>query len=44
MDIEFDPVKASENVRNHEGVTFEEASDVLFDPYALTREDADSQD
>ena len=43
MDIEFDPIKAAENVRNHEGVTFEEASDVLFDPYALTREDSDSQ-
>lgn len=43
MNIEFDPDKAASNPLNHEGVTFEEAKAVLFDPYALTREDADVQ-
>jgi uncharacterized protein len=43
MEIEFDPEKARTNPINHEGVTFEEASHVLLDPYALTREDADAQ-
>ena len=42
MDIDFDPKKASANPLNHDGVTFDEAKPVLFDPYALTREDADS--
>jgi uncharacterized DUF497 family protein len=40
MEIEFDPDKAAANPKNHEGVTFGEAKDVLLDPYALTREDA----
>jgi uncharacterized protein len=43
MEIEFDPEKARTNPINHEGVTFEEASPVLLDPYALTREDVDAQ-
>jgi uncharacterized DUF497 family protein len=43
MEIEFDPEKAATNPINHEGVTFEEAKPVLFDPYALTREDADAK-
>jgi uncharacterized DUF497 family protein len=43
MKIEFDPDKATANPLNHEGVTFEEARPVLFDPYALTREDTDTQ-
>jgi uncharacterized DUF497 family protein len=38
MEIEFDPEKAAANPLNHEGVTFEEASVVLLDPYVLTRE------
>jgi uncharacterized DUF497 family protein len=42
MKIEFDPDKAAVNPLNHEGVTFDEAQPVLLDPYALTREDADS--
>ena len=41
MEIEFDPEKAAANPISHEGVTFEEATPVLLDPYALTREDAD---
>ena len=44
MEIEFDPEKAKANPINHEGVTFEEAKPVLFDPYALTREDSDTGD
>jgi uncharacterized DUF497 family protein len=43
MEIEFDPEKAAANPLNHEGVTFSEAKDVLLDPCALTREDADSR-
>ena len=42
MKIDFDPDKAVANPINHAGVTFEEAKHVLLDPYALTREDADS--
>ncbi len=42
MEIEFDPAKAAQNPINHDGVTFDEAKPVLFDPYALTREDADA--
>ncbi len=42
MKIEFDPDKAASNPLNHEGVTFTEAEPVLFDPYALTREDRDA--
>ena len=41
--IEFDPDTALLNPLNHEGVTFDEAKPVLFDPYALTREEADAQ-
>jgi uncharacterized protein len=44
MEIEFDPEKAAANPLNHEGVTFDEARQVLFDPYALTREDVDVQE
>lgn len=42
MEIEYDPGKEALNPLNHEGVTFTEAKAVLLDPYALTREDADS--
>jgi hypothetical protein len=40
--ITWDPKKATSNPKNYEGVTFEEAQHVLFDPFALTREDSDS--
>jgi len=43
-EIEFDPEKAAANPLNHDGVAFGEAEAVLLDPYALTREDTDSQD
>ena len=42
MEIDFDPKKAIANPLNHDGVTFDEAKPVLYDPYALTREDADA--
>ncbi|UZR29472.1 BrnT family toxin [Methylococcus mesophilus] len=42
MKIEFDPEKAAANPLKHEGVTFQEAQAVLLDPYALTREDVDT--
>jgi len=44
MDFDFDPEKARLNPINHDGVTFEEASAVLLDPYALTRIDTDTTD
>jgi len=39
----WDSKKAEANPKNHDGVTFEEAQHVLFDPFALTREDSDSE-
>jgi uncharacterized DUF497 family protein len=44
MKILWDSKKAAANPKNHDGVTFEEAQHVLFDPFALTREDSDSED
>ena len=38
MRITWDPTKAAENLRQHR-VRFEEAGEVLRDPFALTRED-----
>jgi hypothetical protein len=40
MEITFDPKKAESNYRKH-GVRLADAEAVLFDPLALTREDAD---
>jgi uncharacterized DUF497 family protein len=42
MKIIWDSKKATANPSKHDGVTFEEARHVLLDPYALTREDSDS--
>jgi len=44
MKITWDSKKAAANPKKHDGVTFEEARHVLFDPYALTRDDSDSED
>jgi len=44
MKITWDSKKAAANPKNHDGVTFEEAQNVLLDPFALTREDSDSVD
>jgi len=43
MNITWDTKKAAANPKSHDGVTFEEAQRVLLDPYALTREDSDSE-
>lgn len=43
MKITWDPTKAASNAKNHDGVTFDEAQHVLLDPFALTREDSDSE-
>jgi len=43
MKITWDSKKAATNPYNHDGVTFEEAQQVLLDPFALTREDSDSE-
>ena len=43
MKVIWDPQKAASNPKNHDGVTFEEAQHVLLDPFALTREDRDSE-
>ena len=37
--VEWDPEKAASNLRKH-GIHFSDASAVLFDPLALTNEDA----
>lgn len=42
MKIEYDPVKVAQHPLNHDGVTFDEASAVLLDPFALTRKDQDA--
>ena len=42
MEITWDPEKAAANPKKHQGVTFEEAKDVLLDPFALVREDEDA--
>ncbi len=44
MKITWDSKKAIVNPKNHDGVTFEEARHVLLDPFALTREDSDSEE
>ena len=43
MEITWDARKAASNPKNHDGVTFDEARQVLFDPFALTRKDSDSE-
>ena len=43
MKVEWDPQKAKDNIDRH-GIHFSDAEPVLFDPYALTREDTDSED
>jgi uncharacterized protein len=43
MKITWDSKKAAANPKIHDGVTFEEAQQVLLDPYALTREESDSE-
>ena len=43
MDVRWDPLKAARNLRKH-GVRFSDAEDVLYDPHALTIEDADAAD
>jgi uncharacterized DUF497 family protein len=41
--IIWDSKKAAANPKNHDGVTSEEAQYILFDPFALTREDSDTE-
>ncbi|WP_243457470.1 BrnT family toxin [Ottowia testudinis] len=43
MHVEYDPEKDASNRQRHDGVGFEEAKEVLLDPYALTREDVDAE-
>jgi uncharacterized DUF497 family protein len=40
--FEWNPDKARENVRNHDGVRFEESRAVFDDPYAITIADDES--
>lgn len=42
MQITFDPGKNRRNAADHDGVTFEEAKEVLSDAHALVREDDDA--
>ena len=41
MEIEFDPKKASSNLKKH-AVDFDEAATALLDPYALVIDDPDA--
>ena len=43
MEIIWDSKKAAANPKHHDGVNFYEARHVLLDPFALTREDSDSE-
>lgn len=43
MEIVWDPDKAALNPKKHQGVTFEEAKDMLLDPFALVHEDDDTR-
>lgn len=42
MQVEFDPRKASANLKKH-GVSLDEAAGSLLDPFALVREDEDAE-
>ena len=42
MQVEFDPHKASTNLKKH-GVSLAEAAGSLLDPFALVREDEDAE-
>lgn len=44
MDFEWDKKKAAENVKKHGGITFEEASLVFFDEWALEKIDDATSD
>jgi len=39
MSFEWEPAKAAQNIRRHRGVTFEEASTVFDDLFAVTMPD-----
>lgn len=39
MNFDSDPIKAAANIKNHEGVTFEEAESVFGDPLARIFDD-----
>jgi uncharacterized DUF497 family protein len=39
MSFEWEPAKAVQNIRRHRGVTFEEASTVFDDVFAVTMPD-----
>jgi uncharacterized DUF497 family protein len=41
VEFTWDPKKAEQNIRDHEGVTFEEARTVFEDPFAQHKLDAD---
>lgn len=41
LEFEWDPAKAEANPKNHEGVSFEEASTVFADPLSVTIPDPD---
>ncbi len=43
MVVTWNPAKAKRNPTAHDGVTFEDAQTVLFDQFALTREDDDAE-
>ena len=42
MRVDWDPRKATANLRKH-GIRFADAEGALFDPHAMTREDATAE-
>jgi len=42
MEIEFDRVKATSNIKKH-GISFDEAATALLDSFVLTQEDSHAQ-
>lgn len=43
MNIEYDEQKASKNLKKH-GVSFQEAEEALYDPFALVMDDEEAID
>ena len=41
IEFEWDPAKANQNLKNHDGVSFDEATTVFRDPLSITIADPD---
>jgi uncharacterized DUF497 family protein len=43
MNVVWDEIKATGNIKKHKGISFEEAATCLLDPEALVAEDPDAE-